>query len=554
MAYSLSLLSTVGWRWMAAGWLLLCLLLPTGLARADAAPSAAQLRAKLAEAQAQLAQAQAHEDAPLSSAVAGREEIAEEVLTLQQQVRVYQRQIDSLAKLQSLRDSRAQLAREAAGWTGMANPPPYSFLLVDSLREQVRFQLAHLQALSAMSAALEQEAQRRKEALETESEKLRQANEALEGAGAANPRLVWLRDFHAVRQRLAESRVENVELERAAERAETEETQQRLDLAQRQLAEAKQQVAYSPADREQVRVRLAAERQALQEELRVAMPQTDTARLALATATAALAEAQKAQPGLPQTELENRVQLCREQAENADLTLQALNYLLNFVSGRAKVWDARWALADADGAEAVRQAEARIDKLHGELRLLREFGKQQERLTGEQVFAMQKQLLDPSSVAQSAHHQGLLKLYSEREGLYRRLLWGLEVSDQLLDLWQQDIDDRRGRASWGERAAAALAQLRADAAALWEFELFAVQDTIEVEGQQITGKRSVTFGKVLTALLILVVGLWFIARLSLVLERVAVRRGVVDASAAQIMRRWLLFVAGIALLMTSMMM
>ena len=43
---------------------------------------------------------------------------------------------------------------------------------------------------------------------------------------------------------------------------------------------------------------------------------------------------------------------------------------------------------------------------------------------------------------------------------------------------------------------------------LWTFEIFTAEDTITVEGQKITGKRSVTIGKIVMAVLILVVGYW----------------------------------------------
>ena len=38
--------------------------------------------------------------------------------------------------------------------------------------------------------------------------------------------------------------------------------------------------------------------------------------------------------------------------------------------------------------------------------------------------------------------------------------------------------------------------------------MFTAEDTITVDGQKITGKRSVTIGKIVMAVLILVVGYW----------------------------------------------
>jgi potassium-dependent mechanosensitive channel len=74
---------------------------------------------------------------------------------------------------------------------------------------------------------------------------------------------------------------------------------------------------------------------------------------------------------------------------------------------------------------------------------------------------------------------------------------------------------------------------------LWDFELFVAQDTITVDGQQITGRRSVTVAKVAKALLILVVGYLLALVLSRLLERVAVKRFHIEPNQANLVRRWL---------------
>lgn len=59
---------------------------------------------------------------------------------------------------------------------------------------------------------------------------------------------------------------------------------------------------------------------------------------------------------------------------------------------------------------------------------------------------------------------------------------------------------------------------------LWDFELLAVEDKIIVEGRELVGKRSVTFGKVTQVLLILVVGFWITARVAVRGRRMALGR------------------------------
>lgn len=517
-----------------------------------------QIRQKLADANAALAQRAARTAQPSSEAVAEQGEVVESGLLQQQLIRIYQRQLDNLLKLQSLGESRAWLESEAANWTGFPSPPPYSFLLVDGLREAVRAEQANVQALLSMAEALEQEFARRQELLEESAGKLRLANERLEGKGGSDPRLAWLRDLEAQRNRLAEARVEGIQVERRLNGEELAQARQRLDFARRQLDVARNQVAFGLAEREQVRGRLAAERQHLQAELDAATPALDARRKALAEVAEALKRERESQakgeaaPRL--AELEEVEALERERVENADIVFQMLTRLLDFNKLDGKVWELRWAQADSGGVGQAVPIYTQIAKMQEELRPMREYVEERLKLTSGQAFALENRLLDPAQAAAADRLRQLRSLYGEREADYRRLLQSLQASWQLLDLWRQDLDDKYQAAPLAERAEDWLARGRDVLAAVWQFELFAVEDTIEVEGQPVTGKRSVTLGKVTLALLILVVGLALSSRLSRLVERLAVRRGGMDASAARIARRWLMFLVGVALLMTSLVM
>jgi small-conductance mechanosensitive channel len=72
----------------------------------------------------------------------------------------------------------------------------------------------------------------------------------------------------------------------------------------------------------------------------------------------------------------------------------------------------------------------------------------------------------------------------------------------------------------------------------WNYELLAVEDSIQVEGETITGKRSITVGKVIRAIAILVFGYWLSRWLSYRVEALAVARFGLDPNRARIARRW----------------
>ena len=60
-----------------------------------------------------------------------------------------------------------------------------------------------------------------------------------------------------------------------------------------------------------------------------------------------------------------------------------------------------------------------------------------------------------------------------------------------------------------------------------------------MEGQKITGKRSVTLGKIVMAILILGLGIWITGLVSRVAEPIIIRRLKIEANQANLIRRWL---------------
>jgi small-conductance mechanosensitive channel len=77
------------------------------------------------------------------------------------------------------------------------------------------------------------------------------------------------------------------------------------------------------------------------------------------------------------------------------------------------------------------------------------------------------------------------------------------------------------------------------ARSLWNFELFTAEDTVEVDGRKITSTRSVTIGKSVGAVVLLVLGYLVVSWLVRRLERTLIARFKAEPAAARIVRRWL---------------
>ena len=133
-----------------------------------------------------------------------------------------------------------------------------------------------------------------------------------------------------------------------------------------------------------------------------------------------------------------------------------------------------------------------------------------------------------------------LRLLRHREDLYRRTL-------QRMDSWSGLIENKQAEFARREQARSVLARMKEWGQATlvvlgnaWHVELFTAEDTIEVEGKNITGRRSVTVGKVVTALAILIAGYWFAGIMARFAERQAITRLQIDPNVANIIRQWAL--------------
>src|SRR4030095_9827998 len=82
----------------------------------------------------------------------------------------------------------------------------------------------------------------------------------------------------------------------------------------------------------------------------------------------------------------------------------------------------------------------------------------------------------------------------------------------------------------------------------WNFELFAVEDSIVVDGQQVTTSRGVTVGKSVGAFLLFLVGYWVIGRVARQAERRLVRHGL-NAERVRTVRRWAVALLSFALML-----
>ena len=482
---------------------------------------------------------------------------------LQMLVQSVQTQVDNLAEIELIRQRKQEFADSVKIWTGFAEPPPYSILMVDDLRDQVRALEDQIRLDQDALAFVDKLDVNAEASLKISDGGLRRINEQLEQAKDRDQilRLEWQREYATARNRMALATQASLDLVRQKMEEEIGEHRLRLDFAQRQLAVAGNDVRFSQADLDKAIGRLNEESQALEAESLSAYAALESAKEALERAREEVRQAQQqaaVRGGSHAAELRRlqaAVDVRNVQAQTCTEVVSGLRQLLDGLSMEREMWLLRFAVFGSHDLADLKNVYHKVDRLAEFVCAAKKYFAEQVSLTASQVIEIQNALLNadgsPEEKQQSQERQDALQA---RALIYRRVLEGVEKRERMLARWREMLESNRKAMSFGDR----IRDLYADAAGfvgrVWTFELFVVEDAITVDGQTIKGRRGVTVGKVTLAVLILVIGYWVSNLLSILLEKLAVRRFRIEANQAELIRRWTRVLLVTALLMFSLVM
>lgn len=489
-------------------------------------------------------------------------ELLERRSLLYQLTRAYEQQLEDTQKLQQARARREQVGREDREWTDFPDPPPYSVLVVDSLRDRARSLKQTVELLESKLAVTTRAAERNEEALKAAEQRLRLASEQLEMIKdqTRTTRLTWLRDLAHLRRRAMAASTTMLSLSGEARQEELAEAQARLAFAQRQLARAEPEQRFNTQDLDTVRERLDAERKGLEANLDAALRDQRAShhthdqaviRLKETKTAASLRGKQAAKAAAARAALADRVELARVRAENADIRVEMLRHMLDTVELERRIWEGRFAVVIEGDVAKAREAFLRLTPVIQEAKVWRDYiGRQIDMVLG-QEGELETRLKNAATPAEAARLRPLMEHYRERERYYHRAMERSQQFNGLLELLQTRFEQQEEALPLSARVRASLTAASHMLGRFWEFELVAVEDTIEVDGQSISGRRSVTLGKVIRLILLLVLGYWLSVLLARGARSLAVRRFRMDENLADILRKWTLALLFTLLLITS---
>ena len=539
---------------LAALWLLLGVAsapgqvrLPVGPAPAAAtnppSPPAKTIEARLAEARTNLATAG---DAGITNAPAGVsvQDIWLRRANLTRLVRLYEQQLSNAAELETAKVRRKEIVGDAQAWTRFSEPLPYSILLPDRLREEIHAEQFKVSNGGDAVATLNQLAESQRAALAQTEGRIRLINEQLENAKdpALTTRLSWQRDLERLRSQVGAASVAVLDLERAVREEELAGSRARLELLQRQVVIADAGAKFIQADLDKVLAQIEDQSRQLEEELAESRAAHDAAAVALETARQELRSAQNGVPANPPATSQalELVGTREAQLSTARAAISILQQLMEGKNIERTLWELRFAALDNRSVETLGESTRRLRVLSNRLDVWRKQVRQQLEVLARQVEIQETRWhdLDPGSVLRPLAGERLAALRA-RDQLYLRFARGIDRLDRLTQRLTESLHVVEGKLPVTGRVRNLFSDARSFLGRVWNFEVFSAEDTITVDGQAITGRRSVTIGKIALAILILVVGYWLTDLLARMVERQILRRLSVEANEARLIRRWL---------------
>lgn len=467
----------------------------------------------------------------------------------------YEKQLQAVQRAEAARERQAELQRASEAWRGFEQPPPHSVLVADELRDQreaARTERATANSTNELFTRLETEYASKLKASQGAARLAAEAADQARGSPAF-PQRDWARGLATLRAAVDESIQQLLQMGLRGAQAEAAAAAAAAELAERKLGDLGRGTALPRADLERVLAEIEGRRRGAKRDLdaavRAAARSSEAAaaeEVRLAGLRAASAQTATAEEAAARETAERQHAAAREVSETASQRVFLLREYLVQLDFEEATWEARAAALNLQDPVRSRAAYDRLTESLAGLRATRQYLEKQLATAGARLREEEARQRSPSHVDTPASRQ-LLEALRDRQSDLQRALDRAAPLQRLVAYFRADFEDRR-EASFLERARDALAGAWLAARSVWNYELFAIDDTYETaDGRTLAVSRSVTVGKTFGAALFVVIGYWLASLVLKWIERRMVARGRLNAQSAALVRKWILFLVAAVL-------
>ncbi len=462
----------------------------------------------------------------------------------------------SIKNIHFVADTRKALERARsndADWSGFSETPPYSVLMVDELLNEKDAILANLKSSQSSLTNYER-------LLSSLRGETRAAEEAVSGAILAfqnaddNTResAKWRMEAARTKSRGLVARAGLMQSIYDSLKDRISAANSDLALVDRKIKTATGSARFDAADLTKIETISGERKKAFQKELDGVSKRLKSAMTIRNQAQAALDALPSASPQDPPPEgielARFRLEVAEERVESIQSIVEGLESLIQLENINYMAYQERKTFLDAVDPDQKDKALASLSLLLDRLATW-------ENVAGNDISASAADLSKlesrASSITPDDPRFSLLNeqraIQSESLAMLQRVSQAVATQSKLLNRWVTDFTPNPGEEKPFHRAKNLAAATWTTLQKIWGYQVTNYVDSVEVDGQTITGNIPVTLGMLLRALLFFVIGYWIASAIANRLQSTLVTRGHLAETNAKMLRNWLMIVVGVFL-------
>jgi potassium efflux system protein len=464
------------------------------------------------------------------------EEAEKRLSLLFERVHIYEQHIEAYKTIKATRSAAKEMAAASEGWQGFEQGPPYSISLVDELRGAILAENLKIKKEDVKLSIAQDDLADALQSVKSSEQSLRKIKESLDRqTGMAEViRLRWLYNLSLLENTVAKAKALAAETQRQVIEEVLTYHRNNLLFLDRKLQVAASNAPFTKETLDKKMAAISETRRSMETELRQAFREELRAGEQLEQARQALVLEQGKMIGQEQADrykseeinrLQRVVDARKAWLDTRSQIVEGLKLLIHEVDIEQSIWEKRYRLATAWNETELKESLLDIGKRLEKVRSYQSYFESNMKLTQSLVISQQRLISawdDNNGEIEPARQT--LDAYEKRSAFFERSLVRNGETARLLESLLEEITERRRHIPFGERVRAFSAAGLKIVGNVWNYEIFAAEDTIIVDGQPITERRPVTISKIIRALLILTIGLWLSSFLAHSIRIIAARR------------------------------
>ncbi|GEM_PF-694045 len=467
----------------------------------------------------------------------------------------YAQSVDTLKDMRRLNDKLALTQKEKDAWAPPAGTAPWKISVADELRFTImrtQFQLHHLEQRYTI---LEQEVDDRKKERNKAEVELRQSSGKTDTAvGAAASGQVLSNEAAKRAFELISLFLSNTLLDKDAVNTERQITALKLASLNKTWSFYDNQFVYTDEDLKNTVGALNRKIVALR-----AQEQKASIKINRTLDQAAIAKAKIDQlQSTPDTPIDT-ITTAKQEWRMADSLAQAARIerekyqaLIELDSILIQMWTIRHTIYNSQKGDIdfneIRKTQTNLTRrLDQGLQYLTQIIAEKSQSS----FELSEQLKTAKDPVERTYIKNLMKPVDEEIDNTREVYSEVGRVRQMLQITDDEITSSESRRSLSQILNNFKIIVWSIGKSVWNYEILAIDDVMLVDGREVKIKRSVTIGKSVGALTILIVGFMVITRIIRRTLQLAVSKGNLGVSKSVVLGRWMAVIAGVTLIVTA---